>query len=437
MKEIKYLLIFLFMLVLFSSCLTTSGEKASTVAKEEVEKIDYVELCKFDKSSSTLKYPVTVFRYVDGDTTHFTLPSGEVVKARYLAINTPESTGKIEEWGKTASNFTKEKLSHSESIWIESDSTSFDVDATGGRYLLWVWYRNSESEDYRCLNIELLQEGLAIASNSYNNRYGEYALGAIQNAKNEKKCIYSGEKDPLFFYGDSISLTLKELRTNPTMYDGVKVSFEGVVTRAWNNSVYVEEYDEENDIYYGIPIYYGYSLPGEGLDILSVGNRVKIVGTVEYYETSGNYQVSGLQYRAMRKDDPGNISLISKGNEIPYTNVTAEELNEKVITFTNGDESVEMELSSAIQGTTVKMENLIITSSYFSEDNSVLTLISTDGRYFVELRIVNTKDKNGVIINKDYFLGKTISVKGVVDSYGGNTQIKIFKLDDILVKEEK
>ena len=33
-----------------------------------------------------------------------------VLKARYIAINTPESTGSIEPWGKKAANFTKTKL---------------------------------------------------------------------------------------------------------------------------------------------------------------------------------------------------------------------------------------------------------------------------------------------------------------------------------------
>lgn len=44
------------------------------------------------------KQVVTVKTYVDGDTTHFHVPEdvvpGGVLKARYLAIDTPESTGK-------------------------------------------------------------------------------------------------------------------------------------------------------------------------------------------------------------------------------------------------------------------------------------------------------------------------------------------------------
>ena len=51
-------------------------------------------------------------------------------------------------------------------------------------------------------------------------------------------------------------------------------------------------------------VYYGFALSGDGLEILSLGNRVRIVGTVQYYETGDSWQVSGLQYRVMKPNDP-------------------------------------------------------------------------------------------------------------------------------------
>ena len=150
----------------------TTGTPGGDV--EPPASIDYASSVKLDMESSTLKQTVTVKTFVDGDTTHFYVPNslvdGGVLKARYLAVNTPESTGKIEEWGKAASKFTKSKLSTAESIIIESDDDKLNADSTGGRYLVWVWYRTSATEEYRNLNIEILQNGLAIASNSANNR---------------------------------------------------------------------------------------------------------------------------------------------------------------------------------------------------------------------------------------------------------------------------
>ena len=96
--------------------------------------VDYVAQHKFDEGSGRAYQEVTVKMFIDGDTTHFTSPKeikgSTTVKARYLAINTPESTGKIEPFGKSASKFTKEKLSNAASIILESDTETWNVDST-------------------------------------------------------------------------------------------------------------------------------------------------------------------------------------------------------------------------------------------------------------------------------------------------------------------
>ena len=209
--------------MIFVSCGTTKTApmSAGSVPAEE-EKVasarDYASEVKLRMNSDSLKQEVSIHSFVDGDTTHFNVPTSIVengiLKARYLAINTPESTGVIEEYGKKASAFTREKLSHASSIIIESDNDKWNLDSTGGRYLVWVWYRNNDSEDYRNLNIEILQNGLAIASNTAGNRYGSTAMAALNSAKERKLNVYSGEKDPDFYYGDAVEMTLKELRLN-------------------------------------------------------------------------------------------------------------------------------------------------------------------------------------------------------------------------------
>ena len=125
-------------------------EATGTVSPEGV---DYAGQLKLNMNSSTLKQEVTVKTYVDGDTVHFYVPEdvmpGGVLKARFLAINTPESTGKIEEYGKAASNFTKQTLQKAESIILESDTNTWNADSTGGRYLVWVWYKTADMDEYR------------------------------------------------------------------------------------------------------------------------------------------------------------------------------------------------------------------------------------------------------------------------------------------------
>ena len=148
-----------------------SGEATQPAAST----VDYAGELKLDMDSDTAKQEVTVKNFVDGDTTHFNVSDtsfeGGVLKARYLGINTPESTGQIEPWGKKASTFTKEKLQSATSIIIESNDSKWHGDSTGGRHLVWIWYKTKDASDYRNLNIELLQNGLAIASSSFNNRY--------------------------------------------------------------------------------------------------------------------------------------------------------------------------------------------------------------------------------------------------------------------------
>ena len=307
-KRLCLVLVLCLLMGSIAGCTPAGGDPTGNSEPSEQQTVDYAGDLKLDMSSATLKQEVTVKTYVDGDTVHFHVPEsvmpGGVLKARFLAINTPESTGKIEEYGKAASNFTKEKLSAAVSIIIESDDGNWNADSTGGRYLVWVWYKTADMDDYRNLNIEILQNGLAIASNSGGNIYGDIALAAIAQAKAQKLNVHSGQKDPNFYYGEAVELDLKELRTNVEKYNGQKVAFNGIVTMNANETAYVEVYDSETDMYYGMTVYYGYGLNGDGVQILNVGNEVRIVGTVQYYETGGTWQVSGLTYRSMKPPLP-------------------------------------------------------------------------------------------------------------------------------------
>ena len=139
----------------------------------------------FDKTGRGL---VTVEQFIDGDTVHFWNNSHtEMIKVRFLAIDTPESTGKVEPWGKPASIYTKTKLQNAEEIALESDVDGKAVlDSTGGRYLAWVWYREKGSDVWRNLNIEILSDGLALGKSATANKYGDTAYEAVSSARAEK-----------------------------------------------------------------------------------------------------------------------------------------------------------------------------------------------------------------------------------------------------------
>lgn len=438
-------------LILAVGLLAGCGEKAPdegptnpapTGSSDPADVVDYAGSVKLNMSSGTAKQEVTVKQFVDGDTTHFFVPTsvmpGGVLKARYLAVNTPESTGKIEEFGKKASSFTKEKLSSAVSIIIESETASWDPDSTGDRYLVWVWYKPSADAEYRNLNIEILQNGLAIASNSANNQYGTTCMAAINQAKAQKLHVHSGQKDPDYYYGEAVELTLKELRPNLEKYSNMDVAFEGVVTMNDNNGVYVESYDPETDMYYGMFVYYGFNLNGKGMEILTVGNEVRIVGSVQYYEGGGSWQIADVDYRMMKPDDPNNLQKLSDGHSPAYVETSIKTFNGNVTIPSDEGESVTKRYAEMALGTSIEMKGLKVVDSYTttneeSSSKGAFTLeCEVDGQT-VDVRTTVLLDKDGNVIKASAYEGKTIDVKGMIDYFNGSYQIKVFSADNITI----
>lgn len=100
---------------------------------------------------------------VDGDTTHLKV-GNEVLKVRYLAIDTPEYTKEKEPYGKEASERVCKLLSEADKIELEYDDGSEKTDKYG-RTLAWVY------ADGRLVQMELVQQGLA----EVKYIYGDYA----------------------------------------------------------------------------------------------------------------------------------------------------------------------------------------------------------------------------------------------------------------------
>ena len=457
MKKMNRITALLILVALLAGCIAgcggngdsnTTPTQSDNTPAPSTEVVDYVAQTKLDMNSDTLKLEVTVRSFIDGDTTHFNVPTtvsdNGILKARYLCVNTPESTGKIEEWGKKASSFTKEKLLNASSIIIESNDGKWNMDSTGGRFLVWVWYQPSDSEDYRCLNLELIQNGLSISCGTVAERYGDVASLAFQQAKTQKLHVFSGEKDPGFFYGDAYELDLKGLRTNIALYENMKVAFEGVVTRNNNNSVYVESYDAETDMYYGMSVYYGFET-GELLNILKVGNLVRVVGTVTYYETGGTWQVSGLSYREFKPDDPGNTTMISSGHEAGNRLTTPDDfangqLEVEVLTDLGSEdmETKTFDYADLAMSTSVSMENLYVRRIYTTNnggdsDGAMSLTCEVDG-ITIDVRTVVLYDENGELVTADDLLYETINVTGIIDYFSGDYQIKVLSLQDIEIQ---
>lgn len=443
MKDFSKIISILAVVCIVMSCLAACGQGGNDTTS--ANDVDYAASVKLDMSSETLKQEVTVHTFIDGDTTHFNVPTNVmdngILKARYLAINTPESTGKIEPYGKTASNFTKEKLSAATSIYIESDTATWNPDSTGARYLVWVWYKTAESSEYRNLNIEILQNGLALASNSSANRYGTTCTAAIAQAEVNKLHVYSGQKDPNFYYGAAVELTIKELRANIAAYEGVAVAFTGIVTRnSGQDGVYVEALDEETGMYNGMYVYYGTTAHADMKDeVLVIGNEVRIVGVVSVF--NGSYQVSGLKYDA--RDKANSCQAVSQGHSAAYLSTAAEDfVNGKVEVVVMNSETGEEELKEVAYaemalGSSLSMQDLEVKSIYTTnnggDSDGAMTITCEVNGIEITIRTNVLRNADGSVVTQDVYEGKTISVQGVVDYYNGEYQIKVLSVNDIIV----
>ena len=464
-KFTKFLSLFLLICTLVSmlaACEFFTG--TTTGGEQEHEWVDYADQLKLDMDSPTLKWEVTMKMHIDGDTTHFYIDkSGNinnisktpgidgVLKARYLAINTPESTGKIEPGGKKASNFTKSKLESAESIIIESEDTNWNVDSTGERFLVWVWYKPEGASDYRNLNLEILQEGLAVSNKSADCIYNDICDKAIGQAADCRQYVYApaNVKDPDFPYGDAQFMTLKELKVNIDQYIGARVAFEGVIVKDSGGSVYIEAYDEIDGLYYGISAYYLTSgLDGFGLELLQVGNKIRFAGVVG--EFNGSYQITDLKYDVWNTENSKNMSFISSGNAIAYQEVSAREFLDgyrMIEVLVDGEEvTKEFSFTFLAQDASVSMKNLTVVDTYTTkkgDSKGAITLYCTvpGTTEQIQVRTIVLRDENDQIITADMFLGKTIDVKGTIDFYlpegqtVGTYQIQIFSIDDVTFHE--
>lgn len=320
----------------------------------------------------------TVNRYTDGDTTSFRLvEEGTVIAIRYYEIDTPESTGGVEKWGKAASNFTKHILESATEIVLESSTGgAAEKDAYGTRYLGYVWYRTSLGGSFKCLNLQIVENGYSrnTGMNTGVYPYYSYFQKAEEAAERNALHIFSNKDDPLF-NDKPIDTTIKEIwqkltpSDNPAYEDnkgydpefynadadsGAKVRF-----MAYMESVTVSSSDTFTfrAVYYNsetgerdeIDIYCMYSNNPQSR--LHLGGLYQVTGSIQSH--GGGFQISGITYNTILLNTKDNTLekqtdyYLTFDNSVAYrhpqyentlyTNVTVKEVKgveNGVLTFT-------------------------------------------------------------------------------------------------------
>ena len=169
-----------------------------------MKKIIFILICFFTFIlfvDASEKQIVTLEKCIDGDTAWFNLDNKKI-KTRFLAIDTPESTNKIEKYGKDASNFTCNELKSANVIEIEYDKNSDKLDKYN-RHLVWVF------TDNELLQEKIVKKGLAEIKYIYGDyKYLDILNDAQDEAKKNKLNIWSNTSDDSILYNVIVVISI-------------------------------------------------------------------------------------------------------------------------------------------------------------------------------------------------------------------------------------
>ena len=403
--------------LLLVSALAACGSTTTTSTTQR-EWVDYTNQLTFDKDTSGKSFlahgygEVVLQSCVDGDTVHFRdKTNNEEIKSRFLAVDTPESTGQIEPWGKKASKFTCDRVKGAKKIVLSSQGETAQFDGNG-RALSYVWV------DGVLLNLALVQEGLSPYKHVDGSSWNETFMAADFQAQAYELNIWSKDSDPEYYYGSAQYIDLKELKENSEKYMGTKVTVEGIVTKKVNADAYIETTIEGKQ--YGIYLFAAYN---DGfVPIGKVGNMVKVTGILT--EFNGSLQLTDLKYSKFKPGED-DMLLLSTGHTVTPREVSIEEVN--------------LQTNPELAQTLVSVKDIVVTGGK-NDDHGSFNVYGTVNGTKISLRFDkntahNYKDADGNLIKTyEYFLGKTLDVVGIVDIYYENYQIKIITTKDVVIR---
>ena len=319
---------------------SASGETSSSEKSHEIGDEDWVDYANSGAVKLGLDYKgkdfyvdgvaqFTLKTAIDGDTAHFTplvdsLGKG-TMKARFYGIDTPESTGKVQPYGKPASNFTKEKLleaNENGTIVVSSAQDDYGTpnpDSTGSRYVSLVWVnltkKNAPFNELSLLNLWIVQEGLSWVKNVQSMpQYADTFYAAENQAKEYKLNLFSGQPDPLFNYGEYEDASLLEIKqeialtlassTHENAFNNKKIRFRGTVAGFSNHILYLQDYvyyDNDNPSlggeYCGINIFVG--MGSISSKYTKLNTYIQVCGLAQDTENYG-FQVTDTEGRFPR-----------------------------------------------------------------------------------------------------------------------------------------
>ena len=209
---------------------------------------------------------------IDGDTAHFEpvvkTTSSALIMARYYGVDTPESTGRIQQWGKPASDFNKKRLNAAKengTIVVSSAQDDYGTpehDSTGERYVALIWInetvKNAAFNDLVLLNLAIVQEGYSWVKNVQDMPdYAETFYAAERQAQAYKLNLFSGKDDGVTDTGEYKDTSLLDLKVATENYikdpnyqselNNKRVRVRGTVAGYTDGTMYLQSYFTEED----------------------------------------------------------------------------------------------------------------------------------------------------------------------------------------------
>ena len=397
----------------------------ATSCKEDRFKdfVDYVAQTKLTQEYEGKEFfsdgieVVTLNSCVDGDTAHFNLQNGRLLKVRFLGVDTPESTGAIEPYGKKAADYTCKILTEASEnekiIVIQSEGAIPEADSTGERYLGWVW------ADGQLINLGLVQNGYSVSKGTVETQYEDVFYNADRQASKYKLNIWSGEADDSFNYGDYILTDLKEIKENREKWMGQRVIFNGVVTRRNAQNCYIQQEfmnDDGSVSTYGMYIFTGYN--DYVKDLFIPGNYIKFSGVVTEY--NGNIQITDIKYNPLFPGEH-DLEVIETGRPITTKVMTIPEIKETK--YTN---------------ILVRLENVTFVEqgSYINENGMSINVQDANGNTIIIRAgkgLYFTDENGNQVTDVNYFKDKgKMTFTGNINCYEGVNQVDLSSMDDVV-----
>lgn len=242
----------------------------------------------------------------DGDTANFIVENyPESVRTRFLGIDTPESTAKIQPWGQKASLYVKDILERAETIVLVNDTNVFgERDSSGNRFLGFIWYRLDANSDFRLLNLEIVEQCYSKNLLFVDSALLPYRPLFEEAAKRGEECGYRvyGANDPGYDYNRDVEeISIRHLRDNYDEYgvseggsSGKQLLISGLVVGQMGDSMVLRDIVDADDDTGEFASMYAYAGYNTSLaSVVTVGDIIKIYARATMF--FGNIQLSDLK----------------------------------------------------------------------------------------------------------------------------------------------